>query len=80
MKKIKNINRFAVLILSKYYQYEPLISYWEFVVENCFGYEILFWFMILKYGILAIAQIALENNDRNTTNPQSIESESTDSL
>lgn len=81
MKKFKDkATRFAVLILTKYYHNEPLISSWELVVENGFGYEIFFCFMILKYVILAIAQITLEANERNTTNPQSTESEPNDSF
>ena len=72
MNKIKTIAvRFAVLILTKYYSYEPVITSWEFIIENCLGYNVLFCFVVLKYFFLIIAQRIIETI-------QSIELEPTD--
>lgn len=72
MNKIKTIAvRFAVLILTMYYSYEPVITSWEFIIENCQGYNVLFCFVVLKYFFLIIAQRILETI-------QSIELEPTD--
>lgn len=75
--------RLAVFVLTQYYKYETLISYFEFIIENYFGYEILFYFVVIKYFILVIAKITLEIIEQKTTinrNPQSTESEPNDSF
>ncbi len=80
----ENINitiRFAIFVLTKYTMYEPLIHNIEFFIENFFGYEVLFCFVVLKYSAIIFAQITFGiANHYKISNHQSTESEPSDSF
>ena len=70
MKNIKTIAvHFAVFVWTKYYSYEPQIYSWEFVIENCLGYDVLFCFVVLKYFFLIITQKTLETIQSSKSEP-----------